>query len=183
VITASIANVTGQGRPIDCRLGELSVSRGHITTEHPRDLACQAWPRLNRYFDAGRAQVGIKESPKGSNKRKYGAAYGFNGVTWCAICVWWITSQVGVGLPVKAASVYTLRDAFKHIGRYYGSPVPGDIVFINYGSGHTGIVESVQPTTTTITTIEGNTSHPFACRRPVASRHRVLLEIAAALLV
>lgn len=103
-------------------------------------------------------QVGTKESPARSNKQKYGAEYGWNGVAWCAQFVWWSFDRAAAGgaLPKKSASVYEMRDAFQKAGRFDMNPQPGDVVIFDYGQGHTGIVKSVQDKT--ITTIEGNTS-------------------------
>lgn len=38
-----------------------------------------------RAHNYARSQIGVKESPFGSNDQKYGAWYGANGVPWCAI--------------------------------------------------------------------------------------------------
>ncbi|MBR3171305.1 MAG: hypothetical protein IKF22_08675, partial [Lachnospiraceae bacterium] len=35
------------------------------------------------------SQIGVTESPKNSNRTKYGKAFGENGVPWCAIFLWW----------------------------------------------------------------------------------------------
>lgn len=102
------------------------------------------------------AEIGTVESPPNSNKTKYGVEYGWNGVAWCAIFVWWVEKQAGVVLPIKTASVYLLRDEFKIARQFYAEPQVGDIVLYNYGTGHCGIVESF--TADTITAIEGNTS-------------------------
>lgn len=53
---------------------------------------------------------------------------------------------------------------YKDAGRWYKTPQPGDQIFFDYGGGiaHTGIVESVS--TTSVTTIEGNTSDMVARR-------------------
>lgn len=113
---------------------------------------------VERVLEIAESQVGTKESPPGSNKQKYGEAYGQNGVAWCAIFVWWLFIQANAkaGLPEKTASVYELQKAFKRNGQFYSTPEVGDIVIYDFGDGHTGIVKSVQPTT--IHAIEGNTS-------------------------
>lgn len=41
-------------------------------------------------------QVGVTESPAGSNRQKYGAWYGANGVPWCAIFQSFCAHQVGL---------------------------------------------------------------------------------------
>lgn len=100
-------------------------------------------------------EIGTVESPPKSNRTKYGIEYGWNGVAWCAIFMWWVETKAGVALP-KTASVYDLRNAFERSGTFHITPQVGDIVLYDYGTGHCGIVESF--TETTITAIEGNTS-------------------------
>lgn len=48
-------------------------------------------------------QVGVKESPAGSNRQKYGAWYGANGLPWCAMFQSYSAHQVG--LPFRYAYV------------------------------------------------------------------------------
>lgn len=108
-------------------------------------------------LDIARAEIGITESPPGSNRQKYGAAFGLNGVAWCAEFEWWVFAQAGMVLPKKTAGVYDLMNAFKAAGRFWGTPVVGDVVIFSYGDGHTGILESFSDTT--ITTIDGNTGN------------------------
>jgi hypothetical protein len=114
--------------------------------------------KLDAVLSLASEQVGTKESPAGSNKQKYGADYGANGVAWCAEFVWWVFDRAAAGgaMPNKTASVYTLRDEFVAKGWFDMQPRPGDVVIYNYGQGHTGIIKSVQDKT--ITAIEGNTS-------------------------
>lgn len=104
-------------------------------------------------LDAARADLGYKESPAGSNRTKFGAAFGLNGVPWCAEAVWVWT---GGALPVKTAGVYALRGAFLVRGQLLSSPQVGALVFYGYGDGHVALVESF--TATTVTDISGNTS-------------------------
>lgn len=35
-------------------------------------------------------ELGTKEYPANSNKQKYGVAYGWNGVPWCVIFIWYL---------------------------------------------------------------------------------------------
>lgn len=110
-------------------------------------------------FDIARAEIGVRESPAGSNRQKYGEAYGWNGVAWCAIFVWWIFRQAGADnlLPAKTASCWQLMDAAKKAGLWVTSDYkPGDVLIYQFGaSHHTGICESVSGNT--VTAIEGNT--------------------------
>lgn len=95
---------------------------------------------------------------------------GYQGAQWCAGFVSWVLWRAfGKELAKKLLSgvwVFTYCPDLGDAGakRLYSKPNPGDIILFwkNRGSeggwrfGHTGIVESV--TSTTVTTIEGNTS-------------------------
>lgn len=108
------------------------------------------------------SQIGYKEYPSGSNKTKYGVAYGMNGVPWCAMFVWWNFKQVNAsGLYFgggKTAYTPTLAQYYKNRNRWYHSPKAGDLVFFHNGTRicHVGFVEKVIDSDT-IQTIEGNT--------------------------
>lgn len=107
-------------------------------------------------------EIGTVESPPNSNWTKYGVAYGWNGVAWCAIFVWWVFHQAGADalLPIKTASCWQLMDEAKKAGLWVTSGYrPGDILIYDFPGGattdHTGICESVSGVT--VTAIEGNT--------------------------
>lgn len=108
-------------------------------------------------LDIARAEIGTTEHPPNSNRTKYGDAFGLNGQPWCAIFVWWVFNEAGASdaLPVKTASVYSLRNHFSIRGQLHSDPQVGDVVLYSYGQGHTGIVESF--TYANVTVIEGNT--------------------------
>ena len=102
------------------------------------------------------ADIGYTESPKNSNKTKYGKWYGMDGQPWCMMAVQYWFDQVGAPLPFKTASCSALERWYRNNkpDSVYDDAKPGDIVI--YDFGHTGIVESVAEET--ITAIEGNTS-------------------------
>lgn len=114
----------------------------------------------SRVIQIAAAEIGYRES--GSNRTKYGKAYGMDGVAWCVIFIWWVFNQAGVShLLKKTASSTALMNWFKSQGRFYTSnPQPGDVVFFKWGRGsgaeHVGIVESVSGNS--INAIEGNAS-------------------------
>lgn len=116
-------------------------------------------PTAQQILEIARAEIGVKETPAGSNRTKYGEAYGWNGVAWCAIFVWWIFHQAGADnlLPMKTASCWQLMDAAKKKGLWVTSGFrAGDILIYKFGASyHTGICESISGNT--ITAIEGNT--------------------------
>lgn len=112
-------------------------------------------------------EIGYTESPAGSNRTKYGEAYGWNGVAWCVIFLWWCFREAGASELFygggKTASCGQLRAYAATHGQWVadGEYRPGDLVifdFPNTGAetDHIGIVESVSGSI--LTTIEGNTS-------------------------
>ena len=105
-------------------------------------------------------QLGVLENPAGSNRQKYGEAYGMNGQPWCVMFVWWVFREAGFNLR-KTASCTDLSNAYKEAGQWVASGYkPGDIVMFDFTgkrskTEHCGIVEKVNGNT--LTTIEGNT--------------------------
>lgn len=110
-------------------------------------------------------QIGIKESPAGSNNTKYGSWYGMNSQPWCAMFVTWCFDLEGSSSFVQGSRYsyvpYIVNDASAH--RYglslTSNPIPGDVVCYDFdGSAydHVGIFEDGN--TTSWTAVEGNTS-------------------------
>lgn len=101
-------------------------------------------------------ELGVTESPAGSNRTRYGEWYGWNGQPWCMMFVQWCFAQAGRPLPCRTASCAALLSWYREHqpGCVAAGPEPGDIVL--YAFGHAGIVERVSGTT--VTAIEGNTS-------------------------
>jgi hypothetical protein len=111
---------------------------------------------------------GTVEQPVGSNRQRFGAAYGWNGVAWCNIFV----SRVGFeasgsyDLLGKFASTVACATWWRQQGRFGTEPVPGAAVFFDWGGGdgigqvdHIGLV--VQPLPGgRVRTIEGNAAIP-----------------------
>jgi hypothetical protein len=121
---------------------------------------------LSKVIDTARGELGYTESPPGSNRTKYGEAFGWDGVPWCVIFLWWCFREAGEGMAFfgggKTASCGTLLRWY----REQGQTVPvkdvraGDIVILNFSgtqeTQHCGLVIAVNGIY--ITTIEGNTS-------------------------
>lgn len=123
-----------------------------------------------------RHQIGVKESPSGSNNVIYNTRYygqevhdGLWGTTfaWCAVFVWWLFRELGLSKLYyggkKTASCTTLCNYYKANGQIvpFDQAKPGDIVFFKWKTTrktpqHVGIVESRKEDT--LTTIEGNTA-------------------------
>lgn len=121
--------------------------------------------------------LGLKESPSGSNQQKFGKQYGEDGVPWCAIAVtcWYLNAGFAPGVSfqtVKQAGSDDRHDYVPYIvadargGRFgfsvTSSPLPGDLVCFDWDrSGefdHVGLFEAWQDGKTVFTSIEANTS-------------------------
>lgn len=115
-----------------------------------------------RVLDLARGELGVKESPAGSNKVKYNDEYGGGPKAWCCVFVWWVFREAGASelfyggqktAYCPALLNYHKRQAVR------GDYKPGDVIFFDFnGNGtadHVGICESWDGTI--ITTIDGNT--------------------------
>ena len=110
-------------------------------------------------------QVGISESPPGSNNVRYNTWYYGREVSggsypWCMVFVQWVFAQLGVALPQRTASCGALMRAAQMSGEWVTADYrPGDVVIYDFPGGaatdHCGIVESV--TDSGVVAIEGNT--------------------------
>lgn len=111
-------------------------------------------------------EIGYSETPKDSNKTKYGTWFGFDGVAWCGIFVSWVYAQAGfmlgnIGFKKGFAGCQTAVAYFKKQGTTTNDPAPGDIVFFDWGGDgrfdHVGIfVKRIDANS--FESIEGNTS-------------------------
>lgn len=119
-----------------------------------------------KILDIARGEIGVTESPPGSNLVKYNTAYYGReaGYPWCAVFVWWVFRQAEASDLYyggqKTAYCPTLLSYHKGLGQgIHGNYRPGDIVFFNFsggtGASHVGICESWDGEN--ITTIDGNT--------------------------
>ena len=124
-------------------------------------------PSRQKIIDLAMQELGIKESPSGSNLTKFGEWYGENGVSWCAIFVSWVYFFAGYPLgTIDTAKGYaSCQDGLNHFkaaGQLTDNPQPGDIVFYDFiGSGvahHTGIYFGPDVLPDHFWAIEGNTS-------------------------
>ena len=112
------------------------------------------------------SQLGISESPRGTNRVKYNEWYGINGIPWCAVFVSWVLDKAGLtelhGLQNPRGSAYCpyIEKYYRREGRWQSMPQVGAIVLFDWrGDGvsdHIGFVEQV--INEKIITIEGNTS-------------------------
>ena len=122
-----------------------------------------------RALEIALGELGVKESPAGSNNCKYNLWYygrevydGLWGTTfpWCMVFVMWAFAQTGTPLPYRTASCADLL-AWVRRNRpawIVSTHAPGDIVIYNFG--HTGIAYG--GTKTYVYAVEGNTSRTDA---------------------
>ena len=120
-----------------------------------------------KLLDLARAEIGVKESPAGSNRVKYNTAYygrevSGAGYPWCCTFVWWLFHQAGAPELFygggQTAYCPTLLTYHKKQA-VYGDYRPGDVIFFNFSgkasAAHVGICETWDGKA--ITTIDGNT--------------------------
>ncbi len=105
----------------------------------------------------------------GNNDTKYGEWNNCNYEAWCAIFVSWCANNAGIPSSILYRSISVTVYMDTYIGKeefYYKedyTPVAGDlIIFKGNGSSHVGIV--VKSDSSTVYTIEGNTSNMVARR-------------------
>lgn len=117
-------------------------------------------------LNIARGELGVRESPAGSNRVKYNRAYYGREVSgssypWCCAFVWWVFRQAGAAQLFfdgkQTAYCPTLLNFHKkqRVTDYR----PGDIIFFNFSgrsnAAHVGICECWDGRR--ITTIDGNT--------------------------
>ena len=116
-------------------------------------------------IEIAKTQIGYTEGT--NNDNKYGAYFGKNHEAWCAWFVSWCAVQANISDGIlHRQSVASPFEGYFNIPHHHNDksyfPQPGDIVFYGPNSEgnhyHTGIVETVNPNTGYITTIEGNTN-------------------------
>ena len=123
---------------------------------------------VDRLLTLAREELGTREEPAGSNNVKYNTAYygravNGGGYAWCAVFLWWLFQQTGVGKLYygggKTAYVPTLLFWASKEGLTVKTPQPGDLVCFDFdGNGradHVGICESWDGAY--VITIDGNT--------------------------
>lgn len=111
-----------------------------------------------------RGELGVTESPRGSNRVKYNDAYGGGTKAWCCVFLWWLFEQAGAPELFyggnKTAYCPTLLAYHRQAGQgVSGDYRPGDVIFFDFnGNGkpdHVGLCEGWDGDR--ITTIDGNT--------------------------
>ena len=131
---------------------------------------------LSKVIETARAELGVKESPPGSNRVKYWEDYdpGYQGLPWCVAFLWWIFQRAGERMAFfgggKTASCSVLLRWYKEQGLTVPEDQvqPGDIVILDFtgrkrDTAHCGIVTKTwwgPDGFDRFETLEGNTS-PF----------------------
>lgn len=117
-----------------------------------------------RVLNVARSQLGTVELPPGSNRTKYGEAYGMDGHPWCAMFWWWCFKQSGpMVLFPKSAYTPAIWDWYRAQGRTGLKPQVGALAFMDFPGdsvnriSHIGMVEKVNADGSVIC-IEANTS-------------------------
>lgn len=134
---------------------------------------------LDQALTVAQSQIGVQEHPKGSNRgpevdvylRSVGLDPTHGSYAWCAAFVFWCYAQAAgaLGIPnpvIRTAGTLDHWNRAKtrvNAATAISNPAlikPGHIFIMNFGhgAGHTGIVQSVDPATKRITTVEGNTN-------------------------
>jgi hypothetical protein len=130
-----------------------------------------AYPSARQVLGAALSQVGVTESPAGSNLTPYGKAYGWNGVAWCGIFVWWAFAHAGIDLRKGGVLNPQFTPWFFEEAKKAGWVVEpdasiraGDVLFFDFeppfntaGIQHVGLATET-PSGGYVKTVEGNTS-------------------------
>ena len=120
--------------------------------------------RAEDILSLARGEIGVKESPAGSNKVKYNTEYGGGPKAWCCVFLWCLFRWAGASTlffnGAKTAYAPALLTYHKKMGQAVsGAYEPGDVIFFDFnGNGtadHVGLCESWDGAH--ITTIDGNT--------------------------
>lgn len=169
---------TGQ-KKFDRKVDKLSLRAKHQRRKANKDLQAarkagtKAGPMVAVNYAV--SQIGVKESPPGSNRGPVVDMYIRNclGYTtdapWCGCFVHEATSRAGVKFlhPGRIAyTPYIVQDGDRNVNglrsvRNISAVKPGDWAVFNFGSGgakHVGIVTAINLAKGEVTCIEGNTS-------------------------
>ncbi len=115
---------------------------------------------VDQLLSVAESQLGVGETPPGSNVTPYSVWYGLIG-PWCAMYCLWCAAQVGLKLPTHSAYVPTMYSQMVSADLWIPASEagPGDFVMFNFDGGlldHVGIVTD-RIGSNAWATIEGNT--------------------------
>lgn len=129
-------------------------------------MALQLTP-VQKLITIATSEIGYTETPRNTNRTKYGKWFGLDGMPWCGLFVSWCFAKAGITLPRIGyrlpgfAGCQSAVAYFRKHGMVVDTPAPGDIAFFDWnGDGrhdHTGLfVRSLS--SGRFESIEGNTS-------------------------
>lgn len=128
---------------------------------------------LSKVIEIAGGELGQTEDPAGSNRTKYGEAYGghMNGQPWCVMFLWWCFERAGERKAFMGGGQTASCSILLRWYKEQGLTVPveevqaGDIVLLNFHGGkdpeHCGLVEEVGYYVgkgLAVITLEGNTT-------------------------
>lgn len=148
--------------------GNKSLPDEYSSRRRKRLVAAAKKPLREKALERAITQIGVTESPRGSNMNPFGAWYGYNGVPWCAEFATWcyvLSGSKGMAKGVRWAYVPWIVSAGRR-GEYScaltDTPHPGDLVCYDWeGNGvadHVGLFEKWIDPDHTFKAIEGNTA-------------------------
>lgn len=128
---------------------------------------------VERVLQRARGYIGQHEQPMGSNTGPFvlacqrSTSLGGTRWPWCGAFCDRVFTEEGVPFPASAptASAFGMYAWAKKVGWTISKPKPGALAVVNAGAGHICIVESYDPETGTVTSIDGNVSDSVARRR------------------
>lgn len=130
----------------------------------------------DKAVDYALSQVGVHESPWGSNRghdvERYQSSTGAYHDAWCASFFWYCWQKAGYNGPTSAGAWYTTdrigtRQTIK-------TAKPGDGVSLNTGKGHIGILLTINHSAWSVTLVAGNTSDSVKQKNyPISMIHSI----------
>ena len=122
---------------------------------------------MKSLIETARAEIGQTETPKNSNRTKYGKWANLDGVAWCGLFVSWVYEQAGKPMPRIGfrfngfAGCQTAVAYFRKERKIVTTPQEGDLVFFDWNNDkrhdHVGLFVKWLDKDH-IETIEGNTA-------------------------
>lgn len=122
---------------------------------------------MKSLIEIARAEIGQTETPKNSNRTKYGKWANLDGVAWCGLFVSWVYEQAGKPMPRIGfrfngfAGCQTAVAYFRKERKIVTTPQEGDLVFFDWNNDkrhdHVGLFVKWLDKDH-IETIEGNTA-------------------------
>ncbi len=131
---------------------------------------------VQRVLQLAAKYIGEHEHPMGSNTGAFvqecqsHTFLGGTGWPWCAAFCHRVFDEAGKPFPFKSASAFGMLTWARKVGWTVPAPKPGCLGVVSHGAGHICIVESYDPATKLVSSIDGNVSDS------VAPRHRHLNE-------